>query len=551
MQSISTGSNDTLSITGGSLMVTSGTSTLSGALSMSGGSLTATGSGVSLTANGTTTVADASLYAKNGATLSLPQMTSYTADGNVFQADGSGSLLDVSALATTTLKADWTIDATTGGTLQLTGLTSLGDSSTQSFVNINDTGKSALLDSNVKTLDRVNATLDGTDAQAANSWTQLTNGQLNITGGSYDMSGLTDVDGSSLYVSNGGQLALPGLTSYATNETYFSAEGSGSVLDVSALTTLKKAIFYPEWYIVAASGGTVNLTGMTSFTGPTSGDGEKGYISIIDTGGSSLLLNSKLTTLDSVQISLDGTDTQVVNSWTTFTNGTLKISGGSYNLPGLTDIDGSGVEVSDGASVSLPGVTSYASQSGGPDLEATGTGSNLTLANLKSITGTGSLTIDALAGGTENLSALTQINTTGYYGWVEIESDGAGSLLDISNLATFARSGAQNSMLQITNGGTLKDGSLTTLNYVNVWVDGTGTSKTLLTIVCRRAPTIVLLVRPVSRASAGPRKVRSASLFVPAAGLLSPLGCADGGAVTNVKSCWASIKRITSRTSRR
>ena len=42
--------------------------------------------------------------------------------------------------------------------------------------------------------------------------------------------------------------------------------------------------------------------------------------------------------------------------------------------------------------------------------------------------------------------------------------------------------------------------------------------------VCRRAPTKVLLVRPVSRACAGRRRVRSASLLVPAAGWLWPLG---------------------------
>ena len=62
-------------------------------------------------------------------------------------------------------------------------------------------------------------------------------------------------------------------------------------------------------------------------------------------------------------------------------------------------------------------------------------------------------------------------------------------------------------------------------------------SSTLTMIVCRRAPTSVLLVRPVLRAWAGLRSVRSASLFVPATGWLAPFGCAAGLAVTKVNSC--------------
>ena len=63
VQSLTTGSNDTLSITGGSLTVTGGDSTLSGPLSMTGGSLTASGPGVNLTASGATSVSSASLFA--------------------------------------------------------------------------------------------------------------------------------------------------------------------------------------------------------------------------------------------------------------------------------------------------------------------------------------------------------------------------------------------------------------------------------------------------------------------------------------------------------
>ena len=67
VQSLTTASTDTLSITSGGLTVTSGTSALSGPLNMTGGSLTATGTGVNLTvSNSSTTVSQADLHASAG-----------------------------------------------------------------------------------------------------------------------------------------------------------------------------------------------------------------------------------------------------------------------------------------------------------------------------------------------------------------------------------------------------------------------------------------------------------------------------------------------------
>ncbi len=103
IQGITTSGTDTLSIAGGALTVTAGQSTLGGPLSMIAGSLTASGSGASLTANGSTTASGTSFYADSAATLSLPQMLSYTSDNSTFWAEGAGSVLDVSALANLTV----------------------------------------------------------------------------------------------------------------------------------------------------------------------------------------------------------------------------------------------------------------------------------------------------------------------------------------------------------------------------------------------------------------------------------------------------------------
>ena len=96
-------STDLISISGGSLSVAAN-STISGGLTMTGGSLTASGSGVSLTVTGTTTVSGGSLFAENGASVSLTQLTSYAGSNTTttLEATGAGSTLTLANLATVT-----------------------------------------------------------------------------------------------------------------------------------------------------------------------------------------------------------------------------------------------------------------------------------------------------------------------------------------------------------------------------------------------------------------------------------------------------------------
>jgi hypothetical protein len=46
---------------------------------------------------------------------------------------------------------------------------------------------------------------------ATGQWATLTNGSLALTGGSYTLSGLADLSGTSLQISAGAALSLPGL----------------------------------------------------------------------------------------------------------------------------------------------------------------------------------------------------------------------------------------------------------------------------------------------------------------------------------------------------
>ncbi len=450
VQSVTTGSNDSLANTGGSLTVTAGTSTLSGPLSMTGGSLTATGSGVDFTANSTTTVSAANLSAQSGATLRLPQLTSYVANGNNFTANGSGSVLDVSALTTLTQQGNWNVFAQNGGEIKLTGMTSLTASGHS--IGITDIGRSTLLDSNLTTLTGVSVTLDGSDAQVANGWTTFTGGSLTVRTGSYSLPGLTDVDGATLITQNGGSLTLAGLTSYSANGSYFEATGSGSVLDVSALTTLTQQ---GNWNLFAQNGGEIKLTGLTSLTASSHS------IGITDTGGSTLL-DGNLTTLTGVGVTLDGSDAHVADGWTKFTGGNLMVATGSYSLPNLTDLDGTTLIVQNGGSLTLAGLTSYSAN--GSYFEATGTGSVLDVSALTSLIQQGNWNLFAQNGGEIKLIGMTSLTASSHA--IGINDTGGGTLLD-SNLIT------------LTGISVTLDGS--DAHVANSWTTFTGGNLTLST----------------------------------------------------------------------
>jgi hypothetical protein len=166
------------------------------------------------------------------------------------------------------------------------------------------------------------------------------------------------------------------------------------------------------------------------------------------------------------------------------TGGSLKASGSGVTLmvTGATALSGASIYSEGGATLNVPS-TSYAGGNGYADsFQATGTGSVLSLPKLASITSNtnfGSLTqVQALAGGEVELPALTQISG----GPVHLESDGSASRLNVSALSSFQGQSTINysSLIQDTNGGTVLDGSLTSLSGVNLTLDGTGTIATAL-----------------------------------------------------------------------
>ena len=208
-------------------------------------------------------------------------------------------------------------------------------------------------------------------------------------------------------------MTLSALKTINTGTVILESDGTGSVLNVSALTSFTEANGWTDSTLQASNGGTVE--------------------------------DSALATLSSVNLTIAG-------------------PGENLTLGGLTSFTSGNITVSGGATLSLPGITSYTGNGGTTTLEATGTGSVLTLANLSSVT-EGSNTyqaqtqFEALAGGTVTLSALKTINT----GTVVLESDGTGSVLNVSALTSFTEAnGWTSSTLQASNSGTVEDSALAT-----------------------------------------------------------------------------------------
>ncbi len=516
--------SDPLSITSGSLTVAAD-STISGGLSMTGGSLVANGSGASLTVSGTTTVSGANLYAEGGATLTLQDLTGYANPGGGathFQATGAGSTLSLPSLASLgTVDNFFFVQALQGGqtdlpalaaittsspyvqvesdgsgsTVNLPALTSFAGSSGLAALTVTDGG--TVLTGDLTAPAGVDVTLDGTGTLATSQWTSLTSGgALTIIGGAYTFD-LTDFDGSSAYVDAGGSLTLPDVTGYANpggGATHFQATGTGSTLSLPSLASLGTvdnfffvqalqggqtdlpalaAITTSSPYVQVesdGSGSTVDLPALTSFAGSS------GLAALTVTDGGTVLTGD-LTAPAGVDVTLDGTGTLATSQWTSLTSGgALTITGGAYTFD-LTDFDGSSAYVDAGGSLTLPDVTGYANPGGGAThFQATGAGSTLSLPALASLgTVDNFFFVQALQGGQTDLPALAAITTSSPY--VQVESDGSGSTVNLPALTSFAGSSGL-AALTVTDGGTVLTGDLTAPAGVDVTLDGTGTLAT-------------------------------------------------------------------------
>ena len=465
--------DDPLAISGGGLTVAA-KSTISGGLAMTGGSLTANGSGVSLTVTGTTTVSVANLYAEGGATLSLPQLTSYSGGGSfvgsTLQASGAGSVLSLPALATiaasTAFDSSVQVGPSSGGDVELPILTEV----TGPLQFAISTGSGTLNLSRLATF--TGGTLNDSGGDLKMPVLADADGTAFLIGGGVTMtlSALTEADVANFDVSGGSSLTVPALVSYSGGGGFVTstlqASGVGSVLSLPALATITASTAFDSSVQVGpSSGGDVEFPLLTQVSGP---------LEFAISAGSGTLNLSRLAT---------------------FTGGTLNDSGGNLKMPALADADSTtfliagGVtmtlsalteadvanfDVSGGSSLTVPALASYSGGGGfvSSTLQASGAGSVLSLPALATITAApafdSSVQVGPLSGGDVKLPKLTELG-----GPVNLVSENAGSTLDLSGPTSLS-----GGSLTVTSQGTLKDPNLVTVDGVGITLDGTGTLAT-------------------------------------------------------------------------
>ncbi len=437
----------------------------------------------------------------------LSGLTTYESEGGSVKANGGGTV-DLSAL--TTIGGDYGVRIVATGKQSeinlpsLTSLSSYYSSRYYTYTSLSVTDYGEVNAANLTTLTGVTVKLDGTGKLAIKQWQSLTNGDLSIIGGDYApsnptsnssraFSGLGTIDGSGIYVSGGGSLSLTGVTTAADVllQSYHSGSAAGASTVGSLILTRLETLTGDSLQILSrGKGSKIELAKLTSISLSNPSDGT---LSVTNQGD---MVAPVLTSLSGVDVILDGTGTIDTTKWTTVTQGRLAITGGNYVPTGaqpngpfgsLTNIDGSGLVVSGGGSLTLPEVTSfqplndvYFDGFNGPVFEATGTGSVLNLPALAEISESGvayyytPMIIEAAAGGKVSLPALLTIDTSGFDAPVSIEADGSGSEVDVSAMTTYAQ-GMTVAIIAATNGGKIDlNKALTSLSYVNLELDGTG-----------------------------------------------------------------------------
>jgi hypothetical protein len=355
----------------GSLTLTAGSSSLSGAFTLnSHAMLRVDGGTTSFTATGTTMIRGVNLFATNGGTIGLLGEATYDETGvfddPVFQADGANSRLDLSGVtvwrgpgstSTRTTSSHITVQATSGGTVDLPNVTSIstGNSYFQaldggqinltaltSFTGANRSfgvnaldarrGGAAIVAPALTSLSKVNLRLAGSASLSVNQLTSFAHGDVRV----------------SRDANLGGVLALPLTTidepaSNSPDNVFFVADGAGSRLDLSGVTAWHAAsnislrvqatnggtvdlshvasISNVNTLFQALDGGQVNLAELTSFTAPVSN-----LPNALDARrGSAAIVAPALTNLTNVNLSLGGSASLSLSHLTSFTHGNIAV----------------------------------------------------------------------------------------------------------------------------------------------------------------------------------------------------------------------------------
>ncbi|MBI2431596.1 MAG: hypothetical protein HYV26_01850, partial [Candidatus Hydrogenedentes bacterium] len=510
-------------------LIVRGNSAVTGAFTMtSGANLIAAGAGVEFRADGATNIDGAHLNAQSGATLRLPQLTSYSA-GLVaaeiyFRAEGAGSAIDLSSVTSVfppisgqrlhlwafggaTLIMDALTEINSGRvSLQAEGATGLVDVSSLTSILNSTASNGQIVVSNggevrpgaLTQLDKVDLTFNNGGVFPAAALTAFTHGVLSVTRQTVTFSNLDDATGSWMSAGLGGVMHFPVLASYqgeAENyDHYLTANGPGAVLDFPVLTALTPPGDGRWLFLWALDGGLISL--------PLVDEVPSGKIELLADGASSLVdarsLSSisittqqngriraanggevrpaaNLTQLDSVDLELNDGGVFPAPSLTTFTRAVLTVTEQTVDFTNLSLADGSWLTAGAAGVARFPALENYAGEDENYDhyFTASGAGAVLDLPNLTGLTPPTDgrwLLLTALSGGEIQMPEVTLVPS----GKIELKADGPGSLIDVPQLSSIITSTAENGSIKALNGGEIRPGTLTSLDSVDLSISNGG-----------------------------------------------------------------------------
>jgi len=458
---------------------------------------------VNLTLSNVVEAALASLYVEGGGRLTLPNLRSYTNQvpqyqSREFRATGAGSVLDLNSitnLANATGAGTLYIRAYSGGQVLLAGVTAVpasqfyvwaeGANSRIDLPNLlNSPGGGTSFEArnggfmnfpNLVYATNIDLVVRGTNSSfPLFQITSIAGSSLVVDAINLTLSNVVDAALASIYVENGGRLALPALTSYsAAVPTYqtreFRATGAGSVLDLSALTMLQGGL-NGNLLVRAYSGGRILLDGITTL--PPSrftfwGEGAGSLVSLSNLvnsprAGSDFEVRTSgaiqfplVTEAEEISLVLRSGGVMPTAQLVSVSNSTVIVDGTAPDFNAVTNAGTSSLYAENGGRLSLPGVTGYAS--GIPNFssrvwQANGANSVLEVTNLAEIThgptAYGALLVRSYWAGRVRLDQLARISNS----TVEIYSERANSRIELPALTNASGGGTFEANL----GGTIQ-----------------------------------------------------------------------------------------------
>jgi hypothetical protein len=487
--------SNALVISGGSLAVTAGTSLLQGTLTASNGAgLSATGGGTSLISGGQVEITETGLSANSGAVLSLPGLTfCQTGCGSIYwQASGIGSALELPGLTNLTEPICYDsliIQGLSGGQVLLDNIVAI--EAGNGYVSVQADGSNSLVNLSALATNLAVLSLEASGGGSVLIPGVAVGGNMNLTvnsGGFISTTQFTNIDDASFYVTGGELLTLPGVVACqaACGNVTWEASGAGSVLELPALTSLQEPTCYDTLTIHGMSGGQVILSNAVSIAPGN------GYVSVEADGSNSLVnLSALATNLAVLSLEASGGGSVLIPGLAVGGNMNLTVnSGGFISTTQFTNIDDASFYVTGGELLTLPGVRACQAACGNVTWQASGAGSVLELPALTSLqepTCYDTLTIHGMSGGQVILSNAVSIAAAN--GYVSLEADGSNSLVNLSALATnlavlsleasgggsvlmprFATSGNMN--LTLNSGGSISTAQFTNIDGASLDANG-------------------------------------------------------------------------------